>query len=56
MVVFDSYASPSIKDVTSEARMATRANNKPRIFAISDETNIEFTCIFFGHGCIFSSY
>ena len=28
MVGFDSYPSPSIKDVTSEARMATRANNK----------------------------
>ena len=41
MVVFDSYPSPSIKDVTSEARMTTKANNKPRIFAISDETNIE---------------
>ena len=41
MVVFDSYPSPSIKDVTSEARMATRANNKPCIFAISEETNIE---------------
>ena len=41
MAVFDSYPSPSIKDVTSESRMATWANNKPRIFSISNETNIE---------------